>query len=198
MGTRRLATTRRGTGTPFQSNGRGSPCEPSLLFGQTVAFRAYGLAMDIEVEVVLRVLLAGVLGAAVGFDRQRANKPAGLRTHMLVSMGAALFAGTALVFVDRFVPDSAVRLDILRVVAAVATGVGFLGAGAILRAGGEVRGLTTAAGIWVTAGIGLAAGLGQLVVAVGATVLAVIVIAVLGGDLVPGLATNEASTDEEA
>lgn len=156
------------------------------------------MAMDIEVEVVLRVLLAGVLGAAVGFDRQRANKPAGLRTHMLVSMGAALFAGTALVFVDRFVPDSAVRLDILRVVAAVATGVGFLGAGAILRAGGEVRGLTTAAGIWVTAGIGLAAGLGQLVVAVGATVLAVIVIAVLGGDLVPGLATNEASTDEEA
>ena len=141
--------------------------------------------MDIQLEVLLRVLLAALLGAAVGFDRQRANKPAGLRTHMLVSMGSALFAGTAIVIIGGPVePTDVVRLDILRVTAAVATGVGFLGAGAIFRAEGVVRGLTTAAGVWVTAGIGLAAGLGQVILAVGSTAFAVIVIALLSGELV--------------
>ncbi len=145
----------------------------------------YGLDVTIQLEVLLRVLLAAVLGAAVGFDRQRANKPAGLRTHMLVSMGSALFAGTAVVIIDITAgPTDVVRLDILRVTAAVATGVGFLGAGAIFRAEGVVRGLTTAAGVWVTAGIGLAAGLGQVILAVGSTAFAVIVIAILSGGFV--------------
>jgi putative Mg2+ transporter-C (MgtC) family protein len=138
--------------------------------------------MSLEWEVLLRVLLAGVLGAAVGFDRERTDKPAGLRTHMLVSMGSALFAGIGVLIVDQATGDEAVvRLDILRVVAAVATGVGFLGGGAILRGDHRVRGLTTAAGIWVNAGIGLAAGLGQIILAVGATVFAVIIVAALGG-----------------
>ncbi|HUF14985.1 MAG TPA: MgtC/SapB family protein [Acidimicrobiia bacterium] len=138
--------------------------------------------MSLEWEVLLRVLLAGVLGAAVGFDRERTDKPAGLRTHMLVSMGSALFAAIGILIVDQAMGDEAVvRLDILRVVAAVATGVGFLGGGAILRGDHRVRGLTTAAGIWVNAGIGLAAGLGQIILAVGATVFAVIIVAALGG-----------------
>lgn len=99
---------------------------------------------------------------------------------MLVSMGAALFVGSGVLVLDLYTgtPD-VVRLDILRVSAAVATGIGFLGAGAILRGDGTVYGLTTAAGIWVTAGIGITAGLGQIVLAVGSTVLAVLVIAVL-------------------
>ncbi|MGH3650641.1 MAG: MgtC/SapB family protein [Acidimicrobiia bacterium] len=138
--------------------------------------------MSLEWEVLLRVLLAGVLGAAVGFDRERTDKPAGLRTHMLVSMGSALFAAIGVLIVNRAMgDDDVVRLDILRVVAAVATGVGFLGGGAILRGDHRVRGLTTAAGIWVNAGIGLAAGLGQIILAIGATVFAVIIIAALGG-----------------
>lgn len=143
--------------------------------------------MALQFEVLLRVLLAAVLGAAVGFDRQRTNKPAGLRTHMLVSIGAALFAGAGVLVLSDFAdgPDE-LTLDLLRVVAATATGIGFLGAGVIFQSSGTVRGLTTAAGIWVTAGIGLLAGLGMILLAVGAAILAVIVIAVLSADIIPG------------
>ncbi|MFQ5523533.1 MAG: MgtC/SapB family protein [Acidimicrobiia bacterium] len=152
--------------------------------------------MSLEVEILLRVLLAAVLGAAVGYDRQRSHKPAGVRTHMLVALGSALFVGSGVLVLDVYTaPLEVVRLDILRVTAAVATGIGFLGAGAILRGDGTVHGLTTAAGIWVTAGIGLAAGLGQIVLAVGATVLAVVVIAVLS--LGRGASQSE-SGDEES
>lgn len=148
--------------------------------------------MDLELELLLRVLLAAVLGAAVGFDRQRSNKPAGLRTHMLVAIGAALFAAAGvMVLTDYSGGPEEVTLDILRVVAAVATGIGFLGAGVIFQSGGTVRGLTTAAGIWVTAGIGLLAGLGMIILAIGASVLAVIVIAVLSADIVPGGGDDE-------
>lgn len=142
--------------------------------------------MDLELDVFLRFLLAAVLGAAVGFDRQRTNKPAGLRTHMLVSVGAAVFAGAGVMVLEDFGNGSdEVRLDILRVVAAVATGIGFIGAGVIFQSGGTVRGLTTAAGIWVTAGIGLLAGLGMPLLATGAAVLAVIVISVLSSEMLP-------------
>ena len=135
--------------------------------------------------MVLRVLIAAVLGGAVGYDRQRHDKPAGLRTHMLVAMGSALFVGSGvlLLLADASGPDT--RLDLLRVSAAVATGIGFLGAGAIIRSGATVRGLTTAAGIWVTAGIGATVGVGQYYLAVGATLITVIVIAVLGHARVP-------------
>ncbi len=142
--------------------------------------------MNLELEVLLRVALAALLGGAVGFDRERHNKPAGLRTHMLVAMGSAVFVGTGILVLEQVLGDpETVRLDILRVTQAVATGIGFLGAGAIIRAGGTVRGLTTAAGIWVTAGIGLAAGLGLYWLAVGSTLLVVVVIALLSGGFVP-------------
>lgn len=143
--------------------------------------------MDLELEILLRVVLAGVLGAAVGFDRQRLNKPAGLRTHMLVAIGSALFVGAGLVVLADPTGDTeVVRVDILRVVAAVATGIGFLGAGVIFQSAGTVRGLTTAAGIWVTAAIGLLAGLGMILLSIGAAAVAVVVIAVLSGDIIPG------------
>lgn len=133
--------------------------------------------LALEFELLLRVLLAGLLGGAVGWERERHHKPAGLRTNMLVTMGSALFVAVGVLVTEEAAgATEVVRLDIQRVVAAVATGIGFLGAGAIIRAGGSVRGLTTAAGIWVNAGIGMAAGLGYIVLAVGATVLAVLVI----------------------
>ncbi|MGA7096535.1 MAG: MgtC/SapB family protein [Acidimicrobiia bacterium] len=152
--------------------------------------------MSPELEMVLRVALAAVLGGAVGYDRQRSNKPAGLRTHMLVAAGSALFVTSALLAIDEFGGLNGTNLDVLRVTSAVATGIGFLGAGAILRGDHRVRGLTTAAGVWVTAGIGLAAGLGQYLLSVGATVIAVVVIALLGSEWVPEPGARSTSSEE--
>jgi putative Mg2+ transporter-C (MgtC) family protein len=112
-------------------------------------------------EAILRFLLAVALGAGIGFQRERAGKAAGMRTLILVSAGAALFT---LVSIYGF---GTVGVDISRVAAGVVVGVGFLGAGVILRGEREeeVAGLTTAATIWVAAGIGLAAGAGMYLVA---------------------------------
>ncbi len=121
--------------------------------------------MPIELEMVLRLLLAAALGAIIGYQRERAGKQAGLRTHILISVGAALIC---LLSIYGFGAAS----DPARVAAGVVVGVGFLGAGVILhRQGGIVAGLTTAATIWVVAGIGLAAGAGLYIVAAVATAL---------------------------
>ncbi len=121
--------------------------------------------MPIELEMVLRLLLAAALGAAIGYQRERAGKQAGLRTHILISTGAAL---VSLISIYGFGDAS----DPARVAAGVVVGVGFLGAGVILhRQGGIVAGLTTAATIWVAAGIGLAAGTGLYIIAAVATAL---------------------------
>jgi putative Mg2+ transporter-C (MgtC) family protein len=122
-------------------------------------------------RLVLRLLVAGLMGALIGYDRERISSPAGLRTHILVSMGAALFV---------IVPVQAGFSgdDVSRVVQGLVAGIGFLGAGAILKQDTSmiVRGLTTAASIWLTAAIGIAAGLGQLVTAIVATVFGLIVL----------------------
>jgi putative Mg2+ transporter-C (MgtC) family protein len=117
--------------------------------------------------MTLRFLLAVALGAAIGYQRERAGKAAGLRTLVLVAAGAALFT---LVSVYGFPSSTA---DISRVAAGVVVGVGFIGAGVILRGQREeeVAGLTTAATIWVTAGLGLAAGAGMYLIAVIAAVV---------------------------
>ncbi len=121
--------------------------------------------MPIELEMVLRLLLAAALGAIIGYQRERAGKQAGLRTHILISTGAALIS---LISIYGFGDAS----DPARVAAGVVVGVGFLGAGVILhRQGGIVAGLTTAATIWVAAGIGLAAGTGLYIIAAVATAL---------------------------
>lgn len=126
--------------------------------------------MPIVLEMVLRLLLAAALGAAIGYQRERAGKQAGIRTHVLISTGAALIS---LVSMYGFGAAS----DPARVAAGVVVGVGFLGAGVILhREGGIVAGLTTAATIWVMAGIGLAAGAGLYLIA---AVAAAIVLCVL-------------------
>ena len=126
--------------------------------------------MGIEVEIILRLLLATALGAIIGFQRERAGKPAGLRTHVLISLGAAVFTVASIY-------GFGAASDPARIAAGVLLGVGFLGAGVILRTGeGIVAGLTTAATIWVVASIGLAAGAGMYLVAAVATVLILIVL----------------------
>jgi putative Mg2+ transporter-C (MgtC) family protein len=124
------------------------------------------------VEAILRVLLAVALGAAIGYQRERAGKAAGMRTLVLVGAGAALFT---VVSIFGFGTEG---VDISRVAAGVVVGVGFIGAGVILRGQREeeVAGLTTAATIWVTAAIGLAAGAGMYLVAV---VAAAVIIGIL-------------------
>ena len=123
-------------------------------------------------ELILRVLVAGALGGLVGLDRELSDKAAGLRTHILVSLGAALFTLTGAFGIVG--GDSTVAVDPTRVAAQVVTGIGFLGAGAIIRQGMTVRGLTTASGLWVTAAIGTAIALGFWEGAIATTVVAVV------------------------
>jgi putative Mg2+ transporter-C (MgtC) family protein len=114
------------------------------------------------VEVLVRVALAGALGGAIGAERELRERGAGLRTHMLVSVGAALFTlVSAYGWADfTFSQRSGVTFDPTRIAAQIVSGIGFLGAGAIIRQGLSVRGLTTAATLWVVAAIGMASGAG--------------------------------------
>jgi putative Mg2+ transporter-C (MgtC) family protein len=127
-------------------------------------------------ELVLRVLLATGLGAVIGLEREISDQPAGFRTHILVSLGAALFTLTGAYGLADFAGGDGVRvnLDPTRVAAQVVTGIGFLGAGAIIQRGVNIRGLTTAASLWVTAAVGTAAGLGYDAGAVAVTVAALL------------------------
>lgn len=109
---------------------------------------------------MVRVGLAAVLTGAVGFERELRERAAGLRTHLLVGVGAALFTLVSAYGWQDVVSEGQVRYDPSRVAAQIVSGIGFLGAGAILRQGLSVRGLTTAAGLWVTAAIGMACGAG--------------------------------------
>jgi len=125
--------------------------------------------MPVELEMILRLLLAATLGAIVGYQRERAGKPAGLRTHMLICIGAALFTVTGIFGFGGGDPA--------RVAAGIVTGIGFLGAGAILHRRGEiVAGLTTAATIWAVAAIGMAAGAGLYLVSAVTTAIILIVL----------------------
>lgn len=126
------------------------------------------------VRIVLRAITAALLGGAIGWERGRTGKDAGLRTHMLVSLGSALFVMAA-------VDLGAAPGDVSRVIQGVASGIGFLGAGAILKLSDkrEIRGLTTAAGIWMTAATGLAAGLGRYGLAVLGGLMALLILAVV-------------------
>lgn len=125
-------------------------------------------------RVGVRLLFAAVLGGALGFEREQKGKAAGMRTHMLVALGSALFVVIAQH------PDGSAA-DVSRVIQGLVAGIGFLGAGSILSGTreGEVKGLTTAASIWLTAAIGVAAGLGREATAVFSTVLALVILAVI-------------------
>ncbi len=126
-------------------------------------------------RVLIRLAAAGLVGAIIGLERQRAHKPAGLRTHMLVSLGAAVFV---LVPLELHVTVG----EIGRVVQGVAAGIGFIGAGAILKRNeeGDVQGLTTAAGIWLTAAVGVSIGLGGIGIALIATIMTWSILSAVG------------------
>ena len=113
-------------------------------------------------EALLRLSLAAVLGGMIGFERELREREAGLRTHLLVSLGSALFTIVSAYGFRDFLTSGAVvvRTDPTRIAAQIVTGIGFLGAGAIIRQGFSVRGLTTAATLWVVAAVGLACGAG--------------------------------------
>ena len=127
---------------------------------------------------------AMLLGAAIGFERELADKPAGMRTHMLVAGAAALLVLLGDVLVAHFgkeFPGGLVRADPTRIIEAIVTAVGFLGAGTIIRhRGTPVRGLTTAATVFLTAAVGMCVATKQLVLAVGATLLALATLRLLG------------------
>jgi putative Mg2+ transporter-C (MgtC) family protein len=129
-------------------------------------------------ETLLRVLVAAGLGAAIGLERELDEKAAGLRTHMLVSVGSALFTlVSAYGFADILQHSGSqvlVRLDPSRIAAQIVTGIGFLGAGVIFRQGFTIRGLTTAASLWLVAAIGMAAGAGYWAGAVLATAAGIV------------------------
>ncbi len=112
----------------------------------------------VEVEVLTKIVVAALLGGVVGLERTIALKHAGMRTFALVSMGAALFVIVAQIVAQQYI--GIVNMDIMRVLAAVVSGIGFLGAGMILMQKNSLHGLTTAAGLWATAGIGSAVGFG--------------------------------------
>jgi putative Mg2+ transporter-C (MgtC) family protein len=123
-------------------------------------------------DIVLRLLLAAGLGAAIGVERELRQKPAGLRTNILIAVGSALLTMASIeIGRDGGTPD--------RIAAQVVTGIGFLGGGAILRGGKTVRGMTTAATIWVNAAIGLAAGAGLFAMAAVTAAITLFVLALL-------------------
>ena len=131
-----------------------------------------------EMDILIRILAAAGLGALVGFERERQSQPAGLRTHIVVVVGSTLAMVLSINLAMQFsslVPNG----DPARLAAQVLSGIGFLGAGAILRFGSTVKGLTTAASLWTMAVVGLAVGAGYLMVSVGVTVLLLVVLTVL-------------------
>jgi putative Mg2+ transporter-C (MgtC) family protein len=125
---------------------------------------------------LFRLALAAVLGGAIGFEREYREREAGLRTHLLVCVGSALFTIISAYGFHDFLTsgDQVVRTDPTRIAAQVVTGIGFLGAGAIIRQGLSIRGLTTAATLWVAAAIGMAAGAGYYPGAIIGTVITLI------------------------
>jgi putative Mg2+ transporter-C (MgtC) family protein len=130
-----------------------------------------------ELTLLLRLLIAAALSGVVGWERESAHKPAGLRTHMLVGVASALFTVLGTLTATEY-PGERGDIDPLRVIQAIAIGIGFLGSGVIFvaRDREEVLGLTTAGSIWATAAIGIAAGLGYYILALGSTVLLFLVL----------------------
>ena len=131
-----------------------------------------GMSVELQLELTLRLVVALVLGAIIGWEREMQRMPAGFRTHALVALGSAIFTViSAYAFTG---PGS----DPTRVAAQIVSGIGFLGGGAILHHGGNVRGLTTAASLWAVAAVGMAAGAGLFVMAGVSAVLVIVALEV--------------------
>jgi uncharacterized membrane protein YhiD involved in acid resistance len=156
--------------------------DPVLVVG--AIGEAFGEVNDVypSTEAIWRLVAAAALGALVGIEREVNDQPAGLRTHITVALGAAVFGIISTLGFAEFVTDQRavnVQFDVTRVASQVVVGIGFLGAGMIFRAGSKVRNLTTAASLWVTAAFGLAAGVGDIGIAAIAAVALVVALFVL-------------------
>ncbi|MGH7648913.1 MAG: MgtC/SapB family protein [Gemmatimonadaceae bacterium] len=135
------------------------------------------IADPVRLELLVKLVVAVLLGGAVGLEREMSGKPAGLRTTILICVGAALFTHLSVTIGQvSLTPAGQPYGDVTRIAAQIVTGIGFLGAGAILHGRGSIVGLTTAATIWVVAAIGMATGVGAYVEAVGTTVLVCLVL----------------------
>lgn len=133
--------------------------------------------MITDTQIILRLMLSMILGGLVGFERQTHKRDAGLRTHILVCLGSCLIMLTSIYIFEVY--KDQVPLDPGRIAAGVITGIGFLGAGTIIRGREEVKGLTTAASLWIVSAIGLSAGIGFYKASIFATLLVLIVLSVL-------------------
>ncbi len=133
--------------------------------------------MYLPLETAFQMLMAVLAGALIGWEREKQDKPAGLRTHILVSLGAAVFMiGAIELSMDSQMDHGAIRLDPVRALAGIIGGVGFLGAGTIIQSRGEVQGITTAASIWISAALGTSCGMGRYQLAILGGVLAFLVL----------------------
>ncbi|HEX3697645.1 MAG TPA: MgtC/SapB family protein [Polyangia bacterium] len=125
------------------------------------------MLQSLHAELLLRIIVGAAFGALIGFERDLHGRPAGLRTHTIVALASATFmvVSSRFVYFQHYEAGDLVTVDPSRIAASVVSGIGFLGAGAILRTGLTIRGLTTAAGLWLVAAIGMAAGAGMYVIA---------------------------------
>jgi putative Mg2+ transporter-C (MgtC) family protein len=126
-----------------------------------------GFLFAFDPEIIIRLFIAVILGALVGIEREMTHRPAGLRTHMLVSLGAALFTITSVEFFD---------IDPARIAAGIVAGIGFIGAGSIIALRGHVQGITTAASLWAVAAIGLSVGVGAYIIAIVSAIFVFIIL----------------------
>lgn len=131
--------------------------------------------MSDQINLLLRMLTAIVCGALIGFERSRRQKEAGIRTHIMVTLGAAVIVIVSKYGFLDIVGVPGVNVDVARIAANVVTGISFLGAGVIFLRSGYIKGLTTAAGIWTTAGVGCALGAGMYVIGIAATVMIILI-----------------------
>lgn len=136
----------------------------------------------LQLQILGEMVLAMILGGAIGFEREKADKPAGLRTHMLVGGSAALLTGIGrMVILNLGVDETFIRADPLRIIEAVITGITFLGAGTIIRHRGkdQIEGLTTAASLLLVGALGIGVAVDQFVLAIGATIIVLIILRIL-------------------
>ncbi len=151
------------------------------------------LVENMNIECTLRLLVACFCGALIGIERTKRNKGAGVRTHVIVAMGAALFVLISKYGFTDIVYLDGMQADVARVASNIVTGVSFLGAGIIFMRGDTVQGLTTAAGIWVTAAVGLAVGTGMYVTGIFCSALILVIQVVLHRDIFCGMETRQSS-----
>lgn len=127
----------------------------------------------LDIELVIRIFVAVILGGIIGYEREISHKPAGLRTHIFVSMGACLFTIASFFLLPENIAGT---YDATRIAAGVVAGISFIGAGSIIALRGDVKGLTTAASLWVVAAIGLMIGLGNYILPIIASIISYVIL----------------------